>query len=58
MKVTLLKPHKHAGKKYAADEKIEVNEADAQWLADPARKVIAPLPAGKGGTASTTESNA
>lgn len=56
MKVTLLKEHTHAGKKYPAGETIEVSEADAKWLAG--REVIEPIPAGKGGTSSNGGTNA
>lgn len=38
MKVTLKKDHTHAGKPCKAGDDIEVNAADAQWLAD--HKVI------------------
>lgn len=34
MKVTLLKPHTHAGQSSAAGEIIDVDAATAQWLAD------------------------
>lgn len=34
MKVTLKKPHTHAGVKHAAGDSIGVNDADRQWLAD------------------------
>lgn len=32
MKVTLTKPHTHAGTKHAAGATIDVNDADRQWL--------------------------
>lgn len=38
MKVTLLKPHKHAGIDRQVGDEIDVNEAQAIWLAE--QKVI------------------
>lgn len=38
MKVTLLKPHKHAGIDRRVGDEIEVTEAQAIWLAE--QKVI------------------
>lgn len=34
MKVTLKKPHTHAGKDYKPGEQIDVDEARAKWLAE------------------------
>lgn len=56
MKVTLLKDHKHAGTKHPAGEQIEVNEADAQWLAD--NQVIEKLPPGKGSSSNNGSTSA
>ncbi|WP_220814086.1 DUF7210 family protein [Pseudomonas paralcaligenes] len=38
-KVTLLKPHTHAGREYQEKDEIEVNIADKAWLI--ANKIIA-----------------
>lgn len=38
VEVTLLKPHIHAGVRYATGAKIKVNEAVCDWLA--ANKII------------------
>jgi hypothetical protein len=43
MKVTLLKEgHIHKGKPCKKGDAIEVTEAEATWLADPKRGLIAP----------------
>jgi hypothetical protein len=41
MKVTLLKPHTHAGDQKKPGDKIDVDADIAQWLAD--QGVIAPI---------------
>lgn len=40
VEVTLLKPHNHSGRDYAAGDKLTVRPPVAQWLRD--RGVIAP----------------
>ncbi|MEG1971312.1 MAG: hypothetical protein RR101_14465 [Burkholderiaceae bacterium] len=42
-KVTLIKPHTHAGRAYPVAAEIDIDAADAAWLADAG--VIAPVPA-------------
>lgn len=32
MHIELLKPHTHAGKRHAAGDRLELNEASARWL--------------------------
>lgn len=44
MKVTLLKPHTHAGAQKKPGDKIDVDADTAQWLAD--QGVIAPVAPG------------
>ncbi|HEY4145170.1 DUF7210 family protein [Pinirhizobacter sp.] len=50
VKVKLLKDgHSHAGKPCAKGDTISVTEADAKWLANPKRGLIAPTKAGAAG---------
>jgi len=34
MKIELLKPHTHAGKRYPPGERLDLDEASAKWLID------------------------
>jgi hypothetical protein len=34
MKITLLKPHRHAGELYSPNTELEVAEPTARWLVD------------------------
>lgn len=44
MHIELLKPHTHAGKRHAAGDRLELNDASARWLiAQGAAKTAAPV---------------
>jgi len=32
LSIELLKPHTHAGKRYAAGDRLDLNDASARWL--------------------------
>jgi len=34
MKIELLKPHTHAGKRYPPGERLDLDETSAKWLID------------------------